>query len=703
MRTRSLIGRTLGQVAVRIGVVVTIASVLSYWQVRSALQDQALAQLSTYAHERQARESIAFVLSADHLETFAERYLAEYRARDQAPDDQAIAARFRSLFHADPSGNLRLDASVYRSSGITGYVGRFSEVSFDLQRRLLVALDVLARFGPAWRNRFVNLYVITPEHAVLMYWPNHPWALEASDWEIEGKLSLISPASAGVVQLATPERKVGTRLWSNLYFDYGVDDWLVSGIEPANLDGRHLLSVGNDILLRELLDRTLHSDIEGAYTAIFRDDGGLIAHPRFMEAILANGGALTIEQTADPHLQRIFDRARSRSGNETIVENVGDDEYLAVSRLEAPGWWFVTVFPQAVVAARAWAAARGVFLLGLAALLLEIGILYLVLKMQVARPLHRLVEATRQIASGRPHGAIDVERDDELGALARSVSTMAAEIEAREAVLSERSTTLAELNDRLERELEQRRRSEATIARQHEMLRQAEKMKALGSLLAGIAHELNNPLSVVVGRSVLLEEKLRGGPQGEAAQKLRGAAERCGRIVKAFLTMARQQASARQPVRLPHVFEQALELVSSRMRSSGIVVEVDLPAELPEILGDAGQLGQVFSNLLLNAQQAMAEHDGERRVRVSGAFDGDARALVVTVADTGPGVPADIRHRIFEPYFTTKPVGVGTGMGLSICYRIIEVHGGSFGLCADAGRGAVFVMTLPVMPRPGAG
>ena len=170
-----------------------------------------------------------------------------------------------------------------------------------------------SNYGPAWRSRFVNLYVVTPENAVLMYWPDQPWALNASDWEVHGKLALIAGSQDEVLVLGEARpAPAGGQQWSDLYFDYGVNDWLVSATEPVISDGRHLLSVGQDILLHELIERTLRSDLEGTYNLIFRADGRLIAHPRYMEAIQAQSGALAIQDAGDPHLERIFALAQER-------------------------------------------------------------------------------------------------------------------------------------------------------------------------------------------------------------------------------------------------------------------------------------------------------------------------------------------------------------------------------------------------------
>ena len=250
-------------------------------------------------------------------------------------------------------------------------------------------------------------------------------------------------------------------------------------------------------------------------------------------------------------------------------------------------------------------------------------------------------------------------------------------------------------------DLTEQKAAEAEIAKQREALHQSEKLNALGSLLAGVAHELNNPLSVVVGRSIMLESADVDPRIAASVTKIRLAAERCARIVKTFLAMARQQAPSRVPVRLADVVDASLELVAYRLRSAGIEIIRDIAADMPETMADPDQLNQVFSNLFLNAQQAMAETAAGRAklLRIDGRFDRKANMLEIEISDTGPGIPADVMPRVFEPFFTTKPAGVGTGIGLAVTRGIIQSHGGSIAVHTPAnGEGAVFCIRLPVQP-----
>ncbi|MEQ8966580.1 MAG: PAS-domain containing protein [Azospirillaceae bacterium] len=244
-------------------------------------------------------------------------------------------------------------------------------------------------------------------------------------------------------------------------------------------------------------------------------------------------------------------------------------------------------------------------------------------------------------------------------------------------------------------DLTEQRAAEAEIAKQRDALHQSEKLNALGALLAGISHELNNPLSVVVGQALLLQETT-GDPQiAERAKRIGRAADRCSRIVRTFLAMARQQSDTRTIVQLRDVVESALDLTGYMLRSASIDVQVDLPPDLPAVLVDRDQIGQVVMNLVVNAQQALVEVPEPRRLVIAGKTGRGRGTVSLSVADNGPGLPEAIRGRIFEPFFTTKPVGSGTGVGLAISRGLVEAHGGRIAVEEAPGGGARFMVTLP--------
>jgi len=226
---------------------------------------------------------------------------------------------------------------------------------------------------------------------------------------------------------------------------------------------------------------------------------------------------------------------------------------------------------------------------------------------------------------------------------------------------------------------------------------QSEKLVAVGQLVSGVAHELNNPLTSIAGLSeFLLEQQALGQKDRSHLKVIHEQAERAGRIVKNLLTFARKAPDERARVDLNDVVQRTLLLMSYDLKLQDVETEKDLAAVLPDVLGDRHALQQVVLNLLTNAAHAVAANpaDRPRRISVRTWFDGQVH---LRLADTGPGISDAVASQLFTPFFTTKEPGQGTGLGLSISYSIVEAHGGHLVLERPSGGegGAAFVVSLP--------
>ncbi|HZF76297.1 MAG TPA: ATP-binding protein [Acetobacteraceae bacterium] len=238
-------------------------------------------------------------------------------------------------------------------------------------------------------------------------------------------------------------------------------------------------------------------------------------------------------------------------------------------------------------------------------------------------------------------------------------------------------------------------RREAERARRagRDALRRAERLSATASLLAGVAHEINNPLAVVAAQALLLADEAEGTPLAERAEKVREAAQRCGRIVASLLASARQRPPSRRKVQFTDAVEAGLDLAAEPARGAGIEVSLAAEPRLPSIDADPDQLAHLVGNLVGNAAAALAGSPPPRRIVLTLRREG--REQVLRVADNGPGVPQGLRDRIFDPFFTTKREGEGSGVGLGLCRTIAKAHGGSIAVEETPGGGATFVVRLP--------
>jgi len=231
-----------------------------------------------------------------------------------------------------------------------------------------------------------------------------------------------------------------------------------------------------------------------------------------------------------------------------------------------------------------------------------------------------------------------------------------------------------------------------TLAQQQMI--QAAKLSALGELVAGVAHELNNPLAVVVGMSDILAQQVPDNLK-TCVKDIQEATDVARRVVQGLLTFGRQMPLERRHVSLDDLIEKVLALTAADLGLESVKVDRDLAADLPPVWADGHQLQQVLVNLVTNAKQAMAEvPEAERRLKVTTQALGVDRVRI-SVQDTGPGIPAEVLPKIFDPFVTTKG-SAGTGLGLSISYGIVREHGGQITADSRPGRGATFTIDLPV-------
>jgi len=229
-------------------------------------------------------------------------------------------------------------------------------------------------------------------------------------------------------------------------------------------------------------------------------------------------------------------------------------------------------------------------------------------------------------------------------------------------------------------------------------LQRAEKLASLGQLSAGVAHEINNPLGLILGYTqLIMKEAGEDNPSEEDLKVIEKHAMGCKKIVEDLLQFSRSTETSKRPSSINEVLEGVLRVLRSNFAKEGVEIDEALDPGLPRVTVDAEKMEQVFMNLLINARQAI---QGGGTIRVETAFSPENGAIAVTVSDNGSGIPKEVLPRIFDPFYTTKPTGMGTGLGLSVSYGIVQDHGGDIEVESAPGRGAVFTVRLPLEAGP---
>lgn len=307
---------------------------------------------------------------------------------------------------------------------------------------------------------------------------------------------------------------------------------------------------------------------------------------------------------------------------------------------------------------------------------------------RLARPIKELETAARRITAGERHLQLEIDSRDEIGELASEVAQMTR-------TLTQREEDIGKLNRNLEQKVQERtaeleEKNRLLVKTQEDLVRAA-KLADIGMLAAGVAHEINNPMAIIRGNAELLQMALADDdPNREEVEIIAQQVNRVERIVGSLLKFARQQQKRLGTVAVAPLLDEILSQLGHQVSLTGIDIRRDYGA-VPAIAGDADQLRQVFTNLLLNAIQAMPQGGV---LTVATSFAAAEGTCTVAIGDTGSGIAPENLKRIFSPFFTTK--GEGTGLGLSVSYGIVKDHGGNIAVASESGRGSTFRVILPL-------
>lgn len=314
----------------------------------------------------------------------------------------------------------------------------------------------------------------------------------------------------------------------------------------------------------------------------------------------------------------------------------------------------------------------------------------------VYRPLHDLETGAKRIAEGDLTKPIPVRSDDEFGRLASSFNAMTV-------ALRTSQQELQQWNETLERKVKER--TQALRVAEAEAVR-GEKLASVGLLAAGIAHELNNPLTGILTFASLLRQKMPAGSgDAEDLDLVIKETKRCAAIIRRLLDFAREKAPEKKFADLNRLIEDTVRIVEQSAQLQGIEIRLELERLLPQVWVDAHMIEQVVMNMLVNAQHAIAQA-GRITIRTQRAPEPKSPApgaaavpmAEISITDTGCGIPEKDLKRIFDPFFTSKEVGKGTGLGLSVSHGIVQAHGGLIEVQSRLGEGSTFRVFLPLEP-----
>jgi diguanylate cyclase (GGDEF)-like protein len=423
------------QMALRVSIVIIVVSALTYWHIYKTLVASTVDGLEHYIQERGHRESAIFKLAESNHQIFKSTFLAHWQQNFFYND-----RFFWQVFKRMPDQTIHLQKQAYDgfynqsgliSKDVTAFIGAKAPIAdSDFRKKLLLSYVMVDHFGTAWTRQFANLYVSMPENVNIVYWPGKRWADNASS-----KLNVLTEEWVYITtRQNNPSRK---SVWTGLYFDPTADEWMVSLETPIDITEKNTLNVGHDILLNALFDRVFNDHLSGTYNFIFREDGRLIAHPAKVKEMNHTRGMLMIPDLKDAYLNQQFQSLsqaiKTNQRNYFIVES--GDAFLAATQMEGPGWWFVTVYPKSLLSTPSMSAARFILLVSVLALVIELIMLYLVMRKKVIQPLEAFMAASSAIEEQQyekiTHHTLPLpfKLENEIGKLARMFKSMSGSLQ----------------------------------------------------------------------------------------------------------------------------------------------------------------------------------------------------------------------------------------------------------------------------------
>jgi signal transduction histidine kinase/CheY-like chemotaxis protein len=677
----SLTRQTLCKTALGIGICILSSTAIAYDQLMARYRTEELAQIERYTQLRAQRESDIF-RQAESNHVLFKQALLDRLASPASPD-----ARFDQNFARLPDGTIRNRSDrfdVQQTPGV--FLGKNVSVTADMKLRVNTYFDLLSAYAPAWQNQFVNTYTQIPENGMVIYMPSYPWAQQAPSDE---SFRVTADESFYITDQAhNPERQT---VWTGIYYDQVAKAWMASCVTPVDRQGQHIATIGHDILISKLQEQSNKDEIPGTYNLIFRADGRLVAHPQLMAKIQDSNGKLSLSD-ADAPLQQIY-KLVTRSKTTPMIEDTVNKQYLAVTQIQGPDWYWVTVIPKSLLHEKAFAIARIVLFLGLLSLAIEVLVIFLILRRQITAPLNQLMGATESIAAGNLDVKVVVNQNNELGRLANLFNQMTQQ-------LKESFTALGKSNELLEKRVEER-----TIELSQAKIAADNANHAKSEFLANMSHELRTPLNGILGYAQILKrDKTSTAKQLQGIEIIYQCGSHLLMLINDVLDISKIEARKLelypQDFQLDLFLQGVCDICRVRAEQKDIEFHYEIPNTLPlAVHADEKRLRQVLINLLGNAIKFTAAGSVTFKVGVLEAATPHP-TMRFQIEDTGVGMTPEQLEKIFQPF---EQVGdhnrkaEGTGLGLTISQTIVEMMGSGIQVASVYGQGSRFWfdVTLP--------
>ena len=660
MPSRSISKVALKAMAIRLFIVVLLSSLGGYWYNYKVFKDNAVHELEKYSQERAERESLRFRFTEKNLKLLGSAFHQKILSHNYD-----IEKEFSENISYQKDGTYRqknrshdYQTQIFIEKGVTP--------DAEMKRNLVIADHLLNNFGYAWSSMFIDVWLVSSKGYAALFWPGPPNILSRAPTNF-------SFSEQEWVQIGLPQNNPDQKTsWSDPYFDQLTGEWVITANYPFYFEDEYQFSLAMDVQLSALQRRTMKNSLPNTHHIIFNENGSIIVKP-------------DEEEKPEKALNDIVRLVKS--SNETIIYDDKNDLILAKRKIIGPDWWFVVVYPEINLISIARTTGAFVALVGLISLLIELLMLYLVIQKYVTHPIQKLIEATSRIARGDIRARVEIDTHDEIGSLASSFNVMGDKI-------MERDHKLIEQAEVLESQVKERT---SELDTQRAKAYQAAKMATLGEMAGGIAHEINNPLAVISMSTESLTKQIKAKTLSDEkllayAERVQRTTERISRVVKGMKSFSRDAGSdPKKSTSVEQIINNTLTLCEQTLESSDIYLTL---SDVPQVRVYCREIEiiQALMNLIQNSIDALEKKE-QKNIDIKTKIVG--KMVHICVEDSGPRMPDAVVDRLMTPFFTTKDVGKGVGLGLFTSNGLVKSNGGKLYLDRSSPH-TKFVIELPI-------
>jgi len=678
----NLLRRIFLKIIFRTSLVLVIISLASIGHIYYRTKRATAVNILNYLKTRSLNDNGLFLTAKQNHETVIKAFLDTSTEYTKFPLDLTQQADLTWVSNRQKF-NQPTDAGIYIGSPTP----KLSKLQIQ---RLHKAKYLASHFGRAFHPYFPNLYFTFEGEQLVLYAPGF-----ASGWIFATPPTLrFSDQSWYYIARPTHNPSRETR-WTDPYFDPMAKKWMVSGATPIYLAEEFIGTVSCDVFIDDLLNRAIDEKFPGSYNYIVSDEGKVIAHPKFHGLINSNVDDLSVSEKTRAEINQHLRAIKESQPSQGVTTTETPSDIIAFFPISTTGWKLVTVYSKNQLWSTSFDSVMFLFLMTAFMILTEIIILIYVLKRELKTPMDLFVTSSQSVAQGNYPQIPEAlsTRDDEIGSLAIEFNNMVAKVEERDRSLEAANSNLYAMVEARTAELEEQK-----ILAVH-----SSRLSAIGEMAGGIAHEINTPLSVIriLCEQILEELKLESSNKKrmkEKTEQIDATAERVARIIKGLREFSHQDALHMVDfTTVADLIDDVKDLCQEKLRSHSISLTEVIETPQSKISVNKIQISQILINLINNSFDSLGplqrkDKAIEIRQRIENGF------LVIEVADNGPGIPTSLKEKIFQPFFTTKMVGKGTGLGLSISLSIAHKYDGRLEHETKDGW-TIFRLTLPLEKR----